>query len=424
MAKSNTAASLAPHPTVSKWVSVVNFSGAFLMMLALPPLTYYMWNCVVEFGGALVSPVGLLSKIPAPTPTSVAIFLGWFLLHAVLQIAAPGKTAYGLPIPDGQRLGYKMNGLFSFWFSLGAAALVIYSGLLAPSVLYDQFGPLLTTANLFAFVLAIYIYWLGKVSPKPERVSGNVMYDYFMGTALNPRNGSFDWKLFCEARPGLIGWAVINLSMAAKQYQLHHTVTVPMILVCAFHFFYVADYYFNEEAVLTTWDIKYENFGWMLVWGDLVWVPFTYTLQALYLVNHTHELPVWGIIGIVALNFTGYGIFRLSNIQKHRFRKDPQRPVWGRKPEYLTTARGSLLLTSGWWGIARHINYFGDLLMGLAWCLPTLFEHPLPYFYIVYFTILLVHRERRDNAACQAKYGADWDRYRAKVRWRIIPGLY
>jgi protein-S-isoprenylcysteine O-methyltransferase Ste14 len=423
MAKSNAPVLPATQLRVLKSVSAGNLTGAVLMMVLLPPVTYYMWNCVVQFGGALVSPVTLLGRIPAPTALSVAIFFGWFFLHALLQIAAPGKTSYGLPLADGRRLPYKMNGLFSFWFSIAVAALLVYTGILSPSVLYDQFGPLLTTVNLFTFALALYLYWLGKASPESERISGNVIYDFFMGTALNPRIGSFDLKLFCEARPGLIGWVLIDLSLAAKQYQLHHTVTVPMILVCAFHFLYVADYYFNEEAVLTTWDIKYENFGWMLCWGDLVWVPFTYTLQALYLVNHTHQLPLWGIVGIVALNLTGYLIFRRTNIQKHRFRKDPTRPVWGRQPEYITTPRG-VLLVSGWWGIARHINYFGDLLMGLAWCLPTLFAHPLTYFYIVYFTILLVHRERRDNDFCHAKYGADWERYCARVRWRIIPGLY
>jgi len=421
--KSNVQAWPSPLPEVPKQVSAFNLAGAVLMMLFLPPVTYYMWICMVQFGGAFVSPAELLGRIPAPTPLAAAIFLGWFALQVLLQIAAPGKTSYGLPLADGQRLAYKMNGPFSFWFSMALVAVLVYSGLLSPSVLYDQFGPLLTTANLFTLALSLYLYWLGKASKKPERVTGNVIYDFFMGSALNPRIGSFDLKLFCEARPGLIGWVLINFSLAAKQYQLHHTVTVPMILVCAFHFLYIADYYFNEEAVLTTWDIKYENFGWMLCWGDLVWVPFTYTLQALYLVDHTHSLPLWGIVGIVALNLTGYFIFRRSNIQKHKFRKDPERPVWGRKPEYIATPRG-LLLVSGWWGIARHINYFGDLLMGLAWCLPTLFSHPMTYFYIVYFIILLVHRERRDNSVCHTKYGADWERYCAKVRWRILPGLY
>ena len=62
--------------------------------------------------------------------------------------------------------------------------------------------------------------------------------------------------------------------------------------------------------------------------------------------------------------------------------------------------------------------------MGLAWCLPAGFAHPLPYFYIFYFTILLVHREWRDNTTCRDKYGTDWDTYCAKVRWRIVPGIY
>jgi protein-S-isoprenylcysteine O-methyltransferase Ste14 len=70
------------------------------------------------------------------------------------------------------------------------------------------------------------------------------------------------------------------------------------------------------------------------------------------------------------------------------------------------------------------MNYFGDLLMGLAWCLPCGFESPLPYFYIVYLAILLVHRERRDHNMCATRYGADWDVYCAKVRYRIVPGVY
>jgi protein-S-isoprenylcysteine O-methyltransferase Ste14 len=70
------------------------------------------------------------------------------------------------------------------------------------------------------------------------------------------------------------------------------------------------------------------------------------------------------------------------------------------------------------------MNYFGDLLMGLAWCLPCGFGSPIPYFYIVYFTILLVHRERRDNDMCAVRYGNDWDVYCEKVPYRIIPGVY
>jgi protein-S-isoprenylcysteine O-methyltransferase Ste14 len=72
----------------------------------------------------------------------------------------------------------------------------------------------------------------------------------------------------------------------------------------------------------------------------------------------------------------------------------------------------------------RHPNYLGDLMMGLAWCLCTGFEHLLPYFYIIYFTILLVHREYRDARHCARKYGSDWELYTSQVRWRILPGVY
>jgi hypothetical protein len=403
----------------------VDIIGALLMVVALPPFTYYVWLCMKDFGGALVWPsLDILSRVPGPTLTAIGAYGAWFLFQTILQIAAPGKIREGVPLGDGSRLKYRMNGWFSFWFTLAAVVIAVKIGWLPATIGYDEFGPLLTTVQIFAFAFSLFLYFYGKRSTRPERRSGSALYDYVMGTALNPRLSSFDLKLFCEARPGLVLWVLIDLSLAAKQYGLHGMVTTPMILVCAFQFFYIADYYFHEEAILTTWDIKHENFGWMLCWGDLVWVPFTYTLQAFYLVNHTHSLTLPATIGIVALNALGYTIFRGANIQKHRFRKNPDGLVWGKAPECIRTARGTLLLTSGWWGIARHSNYCGDLLMALAWCLPAGFEHPLPYFYIFYFTILLVHREWRDNAMCLEKYGADWEAYCRKVRWRIVPGIY
>lgn len=36
----------------------------------------------------------------------------------------------------------------------------------------------------------------------------------------------------------------------------------------------------------------------------------------------------------------------------------------------IPTATGKSLLVSGWWGLVRHPNYLGDLLMALAWSLP------------------------------------------------------
>jgi hypothetical protein len=48
----------------------------------------------------------------------------------------------------------------------------------------------------------------------------------------------------------------------------------------------------------------------------------------------------------------------------------------------------------------------------------------VPFFYCIYFASLLIHRERRDEKACRAKYGRDWDKYCSIVKYRIIPGIY
>ena len=75
------------------------------------------------------------------------------------------------------------------------------------------------------------------------------------------------------------------------------------------------------------------------------------------------ELSWAAVAGIVALKALGYAIFRGANSQKDAFRRDPNAPGV-RHLRSLQTPSGRRLLVSGWWGIARHINYLGDWLMG------------------------------------------------------------
>src|SRR5579864_4558454 len=200
-------------PGTARAVQVVQ---ALLMMGALPPLTLYLWISVNNFGGELIFPASgkewtdLVARVPVPTFVSTALYCGWLLLQGLLQIAAPGKIREGLPLADGARLRYKMNGWFSFSFTLAVAALAAAEGWISPAILHDQFGPLLTTVNLFAFAFSFFLYGWGKASPRTERRSGNALYDYLMGTALNPRIRGFDLKLFCESRPGLILWVLVD----------------------------------------------------------------------------------------------------------------------------------------------------------------------------------------------------------------------
>ena len=62
-------------------------------------------------------------------------------------------------------------------------------------------------------------------------------------------------------------------------------------------------YYFPfQDAILTTMDIIYEGFGFMLSFGDLAWVPFLYTLQGRYLLEHPAPMPWYCLAAIVFLN--------------------------------------------------------------------------------------------------------------------------
>lgn len=403
--------------------------GATFLVLTLPLTTYALY-----FLCPSAAHCSLFELPPLPSAGDLfnleafAVFLAWFAFQALLYVVLPGGEGEGLPIKrlNNQRLKYKFNGLNAFLLSVTLFAAVVFLDLLPVTFVYDHYVHLLTSSIIFSFALSFYLYassFKANALLAEGGNSGNPIYDFFIGRELNPRIGSFDLKYFCELRPGLIGWTLINFSLAAQQYKAFGSVTHSMILVCAFQGWYVFDAFLSESSILSTMDIVQDGFGFMLAFGDLAWVPFTYSLQARYLADHPVELSPLHLGVIILVQMTGYWIFRKSNGQKDAFRRNPNDPDLAHL-KTLPTERGTKLLISGWWGIARHINYFGDLLMGLAWCLPCGFDSPIPYFYSIYFTILLIHRDSRDDHNCSIKYGKDWDKYKKLVPYRIVPYVY
>lgn len=114
--------------------------------------------------------------------------------------------------------------------------------------------------------------------------------------------------------------------------------------------------------------------------------------QTRYLVNRTGLGSMYGLIAVWILNGVGYVdldplsqptsnlyihfsgrvhrhicmccryyMFRAANGEKDRFRTDPNSSVCAHL-KYIDTARGTRLLVSGWWGLARKINYTGASL--------------------------------------------------------------
>ncbi|KAI4177128.1 MAG: hypothetical protein LQ343_000610 [Gyalolechia ehrenbergii] len=408
--------------------------------------------------------------------------LAYYLFSLILQAALPGIVVQGVQLRSGGRLEYKFNAFSSAITVVSIAGISTYVyGTEFPlwTFIWDNYVQLITVNLGIAFSLACFVY-CRSFSVKSGNMhkrelaagghTGNLLYDWFIGRELNPRIvipviGTIDIKAFCELRPGMLGWILLDLAFVVHQYKQYGFVSDSILLITLFQSLYVFDALWMEPAILSTMDITTDGFGFMLAFGDLVWLPFTYSLQARYLAVYPVQLGVSGIIGILAVQAFGYWIFRSSNNEKNRFRTNPKDPRIAHL-QYMKTTSGSKLLTSGWWGFSRHPNYLGDWIMAWSYCLPTgiagyVVKHGSPvamsqgdmvdgeglvsgglvkkqvlqgeakgwgmlvtYFYVLYFAILLIHREMRDEEACKRKYGADWEEYKKKVRWRILPGIY
>lgn len=401
-------------------------SGSFFMLFLLP-ITVYGLNIMCHKSSCKPRKM----KIPTDLKLffdweAAAIYLGWIAFQAFIYLLPIGRLVKGQPLKSGEKLVYRCNGFYAMLISLAAFGGAVYLGYPVKKV-HDKFIALITTGTIFSFVMSVLLYIKARRGPNsklaPGGNTGNVLYDFFIGHELNPRIGSFDLKFFCELRPGLIGWLMINLVFLTEAYQRSGSFPPALTMVVAFQALYVADALWFEDAILTTMDIITDGFGFMLVFGDLVWVPFLYCLQTRFLQEHGNSLPWYCLTGIAILNMIGYTIFRGSNSQKNEFRKNPYNPDLAHL-ETIPTSTGKKLLVSGWWGMCRKPNYFGDILMALSWSLACGSSTPLPYFYPVYFTILLVHREMRDSEHCAQKYKASWDRYCERVKYRICPLVY
>lgn len=400
--------------------------GAFFMIFGLPVLVYFL-NFVCTQNKCKPS----LPSIPRDWRSyfdvqAAAIYLGWIAFQALLYMVPIGPVVKGQPLRTGQRLNYRCNGFNSLCISLVAYGVAVYFKL-PVGIVMKKFNQLVTTGIVFSLVLSIILYVKARRGPNsklaPGGNTGNILYDFFIGHELNPRVGSFDLKFFCELRPGLIGWLMLNLIMLTEQYNKTGAFPPALTMVVVFQAVYVADALWFEDAILTTMDIIHDGFGFMLVFGDLVWVPFLYCLQTRYLALYGVKMEWYCLVFIGILNLIGYYIFRGSNSQKNEFRKNPYNPALSHL-ETIPTASGKRLLASGWWGLCHKPNYLGDILMATAWSLLCGFSTPVVYFYPVYFTILLIHREYRDAEQCQKKYKASWDRYCERVKYRIFPFIY
>lgn len=356
---------------------------------------------------------------PARLAVAAAIFFGFVGALFFASRLVPGKREPGVVLKDGSRITYTLNGFRLFLVLIAVIAGITIAKPSALAVVQEHFFSVFAVANVAAFSFSIYLAARGRKREGGRPGALGFVIDTFYGVELNPTIGGIDLKMF-SYRPSLMGLCLLNFSFAAAQYQQLGYITTRMLVYQVFYFVYLLNYFQFEYGMIYTWDIIAEKFGWMLVWGDYVLVPFFYSIPGWFLLHDTEPMPGWQVALLAALYVVGFVLFRGSNEQKHQFKVNPERPIWGKRPEAL---QGKLLI-SGFWGVGRKLNYTGELMMYVAWSLTTGFGSVIPYLLPMWLVALFSHRAWRDDQRCRAKYGSLWEEYCKRATFRMIPFLY
>ncbi|XP_022723861.1 7-dehydrocholesterol reductase isoform X3 [Durio zibethinus] len=372
--------------------AVVTYVSMLSLLSLCPPFVILLWYTMVHADGSVSQTwnflkqhglQGFIEIWPRPTATAWKIIFVYGVFEAALQLFVPGKRIEGPISPTGNQPAYK--------------------GHVAPS-------------------------------STDSGSSGNLIIDFYWGMELYPRIGkNFDIKVFTNCRFGMMSWAVLAVTYCIKQYEVNGKVSDSMLVNTTLMLVYVTKFFWWEAGYWNTMDIAHDRAGFYICWGCLVWVPSVYTSPGMYLVNHPvnlgTQLALYILVAGILCIYINYDCDR----QRQEFRRTNGKCiVWGKAPSkieatYTTTSgetKTSLLLTSGWWSLSRHFHYVPEILAAFFWTVPALFNHLLPYFYVVFLTILLFDRAKRDDDRCRSKYGKYWKLYCSKVPYKIIPGIH
>lgn len=437
----------AAHSSSSDLVIFIrNTFGSLFLIGVCPPLAFILCVIVLQYDGIigryLLSPTTIIeNNINNLFGNSISwkISISFILLEIILMLILPGKEILGPQTPKNNFPKHKLNGFLSFIitiiiYEIGCSNL-FFSSFFDGGVLFYNIIPLLSVFTIISIIICFFLYFKGILFPSSSDSgsSGNIIFDFYWGTELYPVIGKLDIKTLLHSRIGMTLWALLNISYLHAQFEQFHVITDAMLINVVMQIIYIGKHHWWEEGYMSTTDIIHDYEGYYLVYGCITFMPFTFTLSGMYLVQHPEislGLYYSFIISILCLFFI-YLNYSVDD-QKQRFREtNGDCLIWGKKPKFIKvnvpTKKGySLLLLSGWWGVCRHFHYFADLGGVFFWTLPAGFPwfNPVVYFYFIFLAILFIDRANRDDIRCRIKYGKQWDNYCSFVKYKICPFVW
>jgi len=348
-----------------------------------------------------------------------------YVIVLALHVAVPGRwvTGYVTDQQTGAKLRYRLNGLRVLAISVAGWALACSSGLLAWDAFYVHRWEMAAGACVLGLLFTLAI-----VLPARPRPGVSLATELYEGRLANPQwfGGLLDAKMVLYLA-GAIMLELNVLSFAAHHVMLHGTDPSPGVYLYVLLFsFFVTEYLNFEEVHLYTYDFMAERVGFKLGWGCLVFYPFFYPVGLWGLAESPNpHTPAALLVLYTVIFFTGWMLSRGANLQKFHFKRDPTVKAFGILDPRAISGDGKHVLSGGFWGLSRHINYLGEILMASGLALSLGYPFALtPWLYPLYYIALLLPRQADDDRRCAARYGALWDEYCRRVPWRIVPYVY
>jgi len=358
------------------------------------------------------------------------------VLYAFASLKVPAPTFTGPPPPHGGASPrYSANGVAFYAVSL---ALCLALLLVFPSsavYVYRSHPQFLASCNLLALVFCGYLLWAGKTRPqaREDLPPRPLAYEFYRGMELHPRLLGVDVKQLTNCRFGLLLWQGLVVVFFVASWRLHGSFNCPHFVCVLLQTVYLAKFYWWETGYFNTLDITLDRAGYYICWGCIVFVPGFYTFTSFYFVANPPEISNSGACLCLFLGLLAIALNYRVDWEKEYFRYHNGKCVIWMKPATYVKAtytdvhgkqKTSLLLTSGFWGVSRHLNYVFELLLALSWSLPGWGLGFLPFSYFAFLCILLVHRIFRDEEKCIMKYGKYWEEYCKAVPYRLIPYIF
>ena len=349
--------------------------GLLFIILFSGPVAVLNTHVLVNNGGSFgaLTWAGLRSSL-CYSQRAVKLLSCFAVWQALLLVCVPGRPFYGPVTAGGNKPKYFANGVQCYLATLCAFAVSLHRGWVSATELFTLLPSMIATMAISSAVFCVGLYMKGIHSPSSNDSgsSGSVLVDYYWGTELHPRLlwGRLDIKTYTNCRFGMTSWALLVITAVLAQYERHGVVADSMLVTASLMLLYITKFFAWERGYLSSMDIAVDRAGYMVCWGCCAWVPSVYTAPVLFLVDHPRVLGPAVTAGLMLLGTAGVWINYSADAQRLRVRcaEGARALVWGRPAQVITapyvTATGerkvSLLLCSGWWGIARHFHYIPE----------------------------------------------------------------